>query len=180
MLAREGLFIHEITIRREKRRLRVTAPLAEEGYPELHPGFLSLTAFAVIKCHDAGNLQKTWFNWFMVLEGDSWFQRCVAASSRQDSRSRELRGHIFNHKHKGERANWKWARLQALEPTPKDIVLPTRLYLLPKQCHQLETGCSNTRASEGHFSFLTQCEVISIFYQGNKEFIHFCVFLSMS
>jgi len=70
VLARQGLFIHEIT-NKGKRRLRVTAPLME-GYPKLHPG-LSLTDVAMIKCHDPGNLQKTQFNWFMVREGDSWF-----------------------------------------------------------------------------------------------------------
>jgi len=80
----------------------------------------------------------------------------MAASSRQDSRSRELRDHIFNHKHEGEPSspnsgtNW-WPGVQIPEPLR-------------------DSSHSNHHTVWGDFNLS----------QGNKEFIHFSVFLFMS
>lgn len=70
----------------------------------------------------------------------------MASSSRDGTRSRKLRAHILNHKHKAETMNWKWNEAvtsQSLTPVCTSFSKATPL-ISPKKYHPLGTKYSNT------------------------------------
>lgn len=49
-------------------------------------------------------------------------------------RSRKLRNHILNYKHK-QQANWKWSKAMNSKPTHSGMLPSARLHSLLRRCH---------------------------------------------
>lgn len=73
--------------------------------------------------------------------------QAMIVGGRHAGRIKKLRIHIFKHKRKAKRVNWKWNDAVIAKPTPVmhffiKAVSPKHA----KQCHSLGTRGSNTKA----------------------------------